>query len=83
MYPLIIASRTLFILPTDRLLVVCSTSRVHLVASVSPPVWDKVYFLKATVGGTETVYGVFGECIKGGACTAHHVGYDLTLNGAT
>jgi len=54
-----------------------------LFASVSPPAWDKVNFLDAKVGTTNTVFGVFGECVKGGTCTSKSVGYDLMVNGAT
>lgn len=54
-----------------------------LFASVSPPAWESVYFLKASVGGSTTVFGVLGQCVKGGSCTSKHVGYDLTLNGAS
>ncbi|WVQ84736.1 hypothetical protein IAT38_006893 [Cryptococcus sp. DSM 104549] len=54
-----------------------------LFVSVSPPVWDKVSFLKATAGSGQTVYGVFGSCVKGGSCTRRAVGYALNINGAS
>jgi len=54
-----------------------------LFASVGPPAWEKVTFLTATAGTSSTVFGVFGECVKGGSCTSKHVGYDLMLNGAS
>ncbi|ORY31617.1 hypothetical protein BCR39DRAFT_525927 [Naematelia encephala] len=54
-----------------------------LFASISPPAWDRVDFLHASVGSSETVFGVFGECVKGGSCSTKSVGYDLVLNGAT
>ena len=54
-----------------------------LFASITPPAWDKVNFLSATVGGTKTLFGMLGECVKGGTCTHRNVGYDLTVNGAS
>ncbi|KAL1410876.1 hypothetical protein Q8F55_001819 [Vanrija albida] len=52
--------------------------------SVSPPVWDKISFLKVTAGGgLETVFGVFGMCVKGGVCTRRRVGYELSAAGIT
>ena len=51
-------------------------------ASVSPPAWDSVNFLKATTDGKQTVYGVLGKCVKGGSCTSKNVGYDLGIDGA-
>lgn len=56
---------------------------ICLIASVSPPAWDQVNFLSATAGGTKTVFGVLGECVKGGSCTDRNVGYNLMVNGAT
>lgn len=56
---------------------------ICLIASVSPPAWDQVNFLSATAGGTKTVFGVLGECVKGGSCTHRNVGYNLMVNGAT
>lgn len=52
-------------------------------ASISPPAWDQVGFLTTTAGTTKTVFGVFGECVKGGSCSRRSVGYDLIINGAT
>lgn len=52
-------------------------------ASISPPAWDQVGFLTTTAGTTKTVFGVFGECVKGGSCSSKSVGYDLVINGAT
>jgi len=54
-----------------------------LFASISPPAWESVYFLKASSGGMTTVFGAFGECVKGGACTPKNVGYNLMLNGSS
>jgi len=54
-----------------------------LFASVSPPAWESVYFLKGSAGTSTTVFGVFGSCVKGGTCTSKNVGYNLMLNGAT
>ncbi|OWZ52006.1 hypothetical protein J007_02060 [Cryptococcus neoformans] len=54
-----------------------------LFASISPPAWDQVGFLTTTAGTTKTVFGVFGECVKGGSCSRRSVGYDLIVNGAT
>ncbi|WVQ75730.1 hypothetical protein IAR50_005360 [Cryptococcus sp. DSM 104548] len=53
--------------------------------SVSPPVWQKIYFLKGSSGSQTTVFGVFGECLKasGKTCTKGNVGYDLSLWGAS
>lgn len=53
------------------------------IASISPPAWDQVGFLTTTAGTTKTVFGVFGECVKGGSCSTKSVGYDLVINGAT
>ena len=52
-------------------------------ASITPPAWRQVNFLTATAGGTESLFGMLGECISGGACTKRAVGYNLVLNGAT
>ena len=54
-----------------------------LFASVSPPAWETINFLKAGSGTSQTVFGVFGECVKGGSCTAKSVGYDLMVSGST
>lgn len=53
------------------------------IASISPPAWDQVGFLTTTAGTTKTVFGVFGECVKGGSCSTKSVGYNLVINGAT
>ena len=52
--------------------------------SVSPPVWDKVNFLDATIGGQESIYGVFAKCVRGAACGNGDasVGYNLAVPGA-
>ncbi|ODO07685.1 hypothetical protein I350_03256 [Cryptococcus amylolentus CBS 6273] len=50
--------------------------------SVSPPAWEKINFLKASTGSQTTVFGVLGECLKGGECTSRNVGYDLKVWGA-
>ncbi|OCF34234.1 hypothetical protein I316_04186 [Kwoniella heveanensis BCC8398] len=52
-------------------------------ASVTPPAWNRVDFLHATTPSGQTVFGVFGYCLKGGACSHRSVGYDLTLDGAS
>ncbi|WVQ94884.1 hypothetical protein IAU59_001969 [Kwoniella sp. CBS 9459] len=52
-------------------------------ASISPPAWDKVDFLHVNSPSGEVVYGVFGYCIKGGACSRRALGYDLTLPGVS
>ncbi|KAK8853388.1 hypothetical protein IAR55_004092 [Kwoniella newhampshirensis] len=60
----------------------CAAAVVLLVfASVSPPAWQTVNFLKASSGGSETVYGVFGQCVRGGACSHRSVGYNLDAGG--
>ncbi|WWC91900.1 uncharacterized protein L201_006849 [Kwoniella dendrophila CBS 6074] len=51
-------------------------------ASVTPPAWDKVNFLHATTSAGRVVYGVFGYCIEGGACSHRSEGYNLELPGA-
>jgi hypothetical protein len=48
-------------------------------ASVSPPAWNTVNFLDATQGGSRTLFGVFGRCVVGGACTNRSIGYDLIV----
>lgn len=53
-----------------------------LFASVSPPAWNAVNFLKAGTGSGETVYGVFGQCVKGGSCSHRNVCYNLNALGA-
>jgi hypothetical protein len=53
-----------------------------LFASISPPAWNVVNFLDASVGGTRTVFGVFGRCVIGGSCSGRSVGYDLVVEGA-
>ncbi|ORX39426.1 actin cortical patch SUR7/pH-response regulator pali [Kockovaella imperatae] len=53
-----------------------------LFASISPPAWDKTYFLSADVNGATTLFGVFGECIVGQGCSSRSVGYDLVVGGA-
>jgi len=52
--------------------------------SVSPPVWEKVNFLDATIGGQETIYGVFAQCTIGQACDngKASIGYSLAVPGA-
>lgn len=47
--------------------------------SVSPPVWDKVNFLRATANGSSYVWGVFGFCQEGGQCSYRSIGYNLVL----
>ncbi|WWD03949.1 hypothetical protein V865_002007 [Kwoniella europaea PYCC6329] len=54
-----------------------------LFASISPPAWDEVDFLHAQTPSGKVVYGVFGYCIKNGACSHRSVGYELTLPGAS
>jgi len=54
---------------------------VLMSASISPPAWEQVNFLKANAGGVQTIYGVFGQCIRGGSCSSRSVGYDLTVGG--
>jgi hypothetical protein len=51
--------------------------------SVSPPVWDKVNFLDATIGGQNTLYGVFAKCVAGQSCSngMASIGYDLSVPG--
>ncbi|WOO81003.1 pH-response regulator protein palI/RIM9 [Vanrija pseudolonga] len=53
-----------------------------LFASVSPPVWDKISFLDVRTPAGETVFGVFGMCIKHGQCSHRSVGYALSAAGA-
>lgn len=53
-----------------------------LFASVSPPAWNAVNFLKAGTQAGETVYGVFGQCVKGGSCSKRNVCYNLNALGA-
>lgn len=48
-------------------------------ASVSPPAWNTVNFLDATANGSRTLFGVFGRCVVGGACTNRSVGYNLIV----
>jgi hypothetical protein len=52
--------------------------------SVSPPVWDKVNFLDATIGGQNSIYGVFAKCVQGQACSNGDasIGYNLQVPGA-
>lgn len=52
--------------------------------SVSPPVWDQVNFLDATIGGQNTLYGVFAKCISGQSCSNGDasIGYNLAVPGA-
>lgn len=50
-----------------------------LFASVSSPVWEQVYFLKAVAAGQETRWGVFGSCVVGGACSTGTLGYNFSL----
>ncbi|EIW72179.1 hypothetical protein M231_01850 [Tremella mesenterica] len=54
-----------------------------LFASVSPPAWTAVKFLSANAGSQTTVFGVLGQCVVGGACTAKHVGYNIAVAGAS
>ncbi|CAD6569171.1 MAG: hypothetical protein TREMPRED_005084 [Tremellales sp. Tagirdzhanova-0007] len=53
-----------------------------LFASITPPAWDKVNFLSATMGSTKTLFGMLGECVKGQSCTHRSVGYDLMASGS-
>lgn len=52
-----------------------------LFASVSSPVWDRIYFLKAVANNQEIRWGVFGRCILNGMCSKASLGYDLSLPG--
>ncbi|KAL7424419.1 hypothetical protein Q5752_000102 [Cryptotrichosporon argae] len=56
---------------------------LFLFASISPPAWTETNFLSATTSAGTTVFGVFGECLKGGSCTTKSVGYTLSLSGAS
>ena len=46
--------------------------------SVSSPVWENIYFLKATVTD-EIRYGIWGYCITGGECSKATLGYQAGL----
>lgn len=61
----------------------CQRRQSLIIASISPPAWQAVNFLTARSGGTETVFGVFGQCVRGGSCSSRSVGYDLMLGGNT
>jgi hypothetical protein len=52
--------------------------------SVSPPVWEKVNFLDATIGGQNSIYGVFAKCVIGQPCSNSDssIGYNLAVPGA-
>ena len=52
--------------------------------SVSPPVWDRVNFLEATIGGQTSIYGVFARCVSGQSCGNGDasIGYNLAVAGA-
>ncbi|CDZ97306.1 Actin cortical patch SUR7/pH-response regulator PalI [Phaffia rhodozyma] len=49
-----------------------------VIVSVSVPIWDSVYFLKATLNSETVTFGNWGYCVQGGSCTSAKYGYDLT-----
>lgn len=58
----------------------CFAAMVLLIfVSVSVPVWDKIYFLKATVTD-EVKFGIWGYCTSGVGCTDSTLGYRVTLD---
>lgn len=71
------ASRKMAIRPATPGTVVVGIATVLLIiVSISAPIWKEVFFLKATVGGTEIRLGCWGYCGSTG-CTKTTLGYSL------
>ncbi|KAL7416027.1 pali-domain-containing protein [Mrakia frigida] len=50
-----------------------------VIVSVSVPIWKSVYFMSASDGSDNLIFGNWGICAVNGACTASKLGYNLDL----